>query len=149
MLKLVNFLTMSTKPGQARLSQSGRWVGGGWWVRNTRNKAQLRPAGAGALPELGNMDAPTPLIKKLKCWIWSFRFSALITAPFGHFTLFGKFLVWMASLRLICTFNFSYFNSLNICSSIFQLSDQQNNRVARWMNNNKMLWDLNFFLYKD
>ena len=39
---------MSTKLGQARLSQSG-----GWWVRNTRNKAQLRPAGAGALPELG------------------------------------------------------------------------------------------------
>ena len=26
---------------------------GGWWVRNTENKAQLRPAGAGALPELG------------------------------------------------------------------------------------------------
>ena len=40
----------------------GGWVGGGWWVgglvggwvRNTGNKAQLRPAGAGALPELGN-----------------------------------------------------------------------------------------------
>ena len=30
------------------------WVGG-WWVRNTENKAQLRPALAGALPELGNM----------------------------------------------------------------------------------------------
>ena len=28
-------------------------VGGGW-VRNTENKAQLRPALAGALPELGN-----------------------------------------------------------------------------------------------
>ena len=27
-------------------------VGGGW-VRNAGNKAQLRPAGAGALPELG------------------------------------------------------------------------------------------------
>ena len=27
---------------------------GGWWVRNTANKAQLRPAVAGALPELGN-----------------------------------------------------------------------------------------------
>ena len=27
-------------------------VGGGW-VRNTENKAQLRPALAGALPELG------------------------------------------------------------------------------------------------
>ena len=25
-----------------------------WWVRNAGNKAQLRPAGAGALPELGN-----------------------------------------------------------------------------------------------
>ena len=42
---------MSTKLGQARLSRSGGWVGG--WVRNTGNKAQLRPAGAGALPELG------------------------------------------------------------------------------------------------
>ena len=27
--------------------------GGGWWVRNTENKTQLRPALAGALPELG------------------------------------------------------------------------------------------------
>ena len=26
----------------------------GGWVRNTGNKAQLRPAGTGALPELGN-----------------------------------------------------------------------------------------------
>ena len=26
---------------------------GGWWVRNTENKAQLRPAVVGALPELG------------------------------------------------------------------------------------------------
>ena len=26
----------------------------GGWVRNTENKAQLRPAVAGALPELGN-----------------------------------------------------------------------------------------------
>ena len=26
----------------------------GWVVRNTGNKAQLRPAGAGSLPELGN-----------------------------------------------------------------------------------------------
>ena len=30
-----------------RLSRSGGWV------RNAENKAQLRPAGAGALPELG------------------------------------------------------------------------------------------------
>ena len=43
---------MSTKPGQARLSRSGGWWVGGW-VRNTGNKAQLRPALAGALPELG------------------------------------------------------------------------------------------------
>ena len=27
----------------------------GGWVRNAGNKAQLRPAGAGALPELGNI----------------------------------------------------------------------------------------------
>ena len=32
----------------------GGWVGG--WVRNTGNKAQLRPAGAGALPELGKIE---------------------------------------------------------------------------------------------
>ena len=32
----------------------GGWVGG--WVRNTENKAQIRPAGAGALPELGNIN---------------------------------------------------------------------------------------------
>ena len=32
----------------------GRGGGGvGGWVRNTENKAQLRPALAGALPELG------------------------------------------------------------------------------------------------
>ena len=31
----------------------GRVVGG--WVRNNENKAQLRPALAGALPELGNL----------------------------------------------------------------------------------------------
>ena len=31
-----------------------RWVVGGW-VRNIENKAQLRPAGAGTLPELGNI----------------------------------------------------------------------------------------------
>ena len=47
----------------AELQQSARlfktfpvgWVGGGWVVRNAGNKAQLRPAGAGALPELGNI----------------------------------------------------------------------------------------------
>ena len=33
------------------------WVVGGWWVRNTENKAQLRPAVPGALPELGNIEA--------------------------------------------------------------------------------------------
>ena len=32
----------------------GGWVGG--WVRNTENKAQLRLAVAGALPELGNIS---------------------------------------------------------------------------------------------
>ena len=36
-------------PVQARLSRSG-----GGWPRKAENKAQLRPAGAGALPELGN-----------------------------------------------------------------------------------------------
>ena len=33
----------------------------GWWVRNTGNKAQLRPALAGALPELGNEPPPITL----------------------------------------------------------------------------------------
>ena len=28
----------------------------GGWVRNNENKAQLRPAAAGALPKLGNMQ---------------------------------------------------------------------------------------------
>ena len=31
---------------------------GGWVVRNAGNKAQLRPALAGALPELGNRSLP-------------------------------------------------------------------------------------------
>ena len=33
----------------------GRVVDG--WVRNIENKAQLKPAGAGTLPELGNINA--------------------------------------------------------------------------------------------
>ena len=33
----------------------GGYVVGGWVVRNTGNKTQLRLAGAGALPELGNI----------------------------------------------------------------------------------------------
>ena len=35
----------------------GGWVVGGWVVRNTGNKAQLRLAEAGALPELGKISA--------------------------------------------------------------------------------------------
>ena len=49
MLKFVKFWPGKTFPVG--------WVGGGWVgggrVRNTKNKAQLRPAVAGALPELG------------------------------------------------------------------------------------------------
>ena len=43
----------------------GGWVGGGW-VRNTENKAQLRPALAGALPKLGNKA------KAQHRWGWNF-----------------------------------------------------------------------------
>ena len=41
----------------------GLWVGGGW-LRKTGDKAQLRPAGAAALPKLGNRGVfLTPSLK--------------------------------------------------------------------------------------
>ena len=72
MLTIVNICEYIVTGSLVELRQSAslfktipvRWVGGwvvcgGWWVRNTGNKAQLRPAGAGALPELGNKAFPS------------------------------------------------------------------------------------------
>ena len=43
------------------------WVVGGW-VRNTENKAQLRLAVAGALPELGNIGVQLNHYRKKSCF---------------------------------------------------------------------------------